>query len=59
MPHADVVDFFWEWQERRNPQSSSPLGELALDKCEEMMMRRDWPGFDYWLRVYHRERARI
>ena len=59
MRHGDVIDFFWEWQRRHDPFRSSPLAELALDKCEAMIMHRDWAGFDYWLRVYHRERKRL
>jgi hypothetical protein len=56
---ADVIDFFWERMRRQDPLASSPLAEMALDRCEEMMLRRDWAGFGYWLGVYRRERARI
>jgi hypothetical protein len=51
----DVIDFFWEWQGRH--KKSSPMAELALDKCEEAFLRRDWKGFSYWHPIYCRSRT--
>jgi hypothetical protein len=60
MPAADVIDFFWEWHRRHTlSKASSALAELALDKCEEGLIRRDWKGFGYWHIVYLRERRRL
>jgi hypothetical protein len=59
MPNGDVIDFFWEWYRRRKPTRRSSLGELALDKCEETLLRRDWQGFGYWHAIFVRERRRM
>jgi hypothetical protein len=59
MAAADVVDFFWEWQRRHRDSRTSALAELALDKCEEMLMWGKWDGFGYWHAVYLRERERL
>jgi hypothetical protein len=59
MPAADVIDFFWEWYHRHTPSKTSALAELALDKCEEKLIWRDWEGFQYWHVVYLRERRRL
>ncbi len=55
---ADVFDYFWEWQRRQTVPRRNPIAELALDKCEEMFLRRNWESFAYWHAVYHRERAK-
>jgi len=55
---GDVIDFFWEWHRRRDRTCSTPLYEYALDKCEEMLMQRDWQGLAYWHEVFGRERRR-
>jgi hypothetical protein len=54
-----IIDFFWERQQRYNPQSRSPPGELALHEFDEMLMRRDWLGFGYWLGVYRSATAAL
>lgn len=59
MPADDVVDFFWEWQRRRASPKTSALADLALGKCEETLIERDWQRFRYWHAVYLRERRRL
>jgi type II restriction/modification system DNA methylase subunit YeeA len=59
MPGADVISLFWEWQRRHTDLKTSALAELALDKCEERLIKREWEGFQYWHAVYLRERRRL
>jgi hypothetical protein len=59
MPSADVISLFWEWHRRHTGPKTSALAELALDKCEERLIKRDWDGFQYWHVVYVRERRRL
>jgi hypothetical protein len=54
--HRDVVDFFWEWQQRAMQRQRNPVADLALDKCEELFQCCDWKGFAYWHAIYCRER---
>lgn len=55
---ADVIDYFWEWQKRQTVPQRNPVAEFALDKCEEMFLRRNHKSFAYWHAIYHRERAK-
>jgi hypothetical protein len=41
----DVIVDFWEWYQRRNDPKYDPLASLALDKCEESVMNREWDSF--------------
>ena len=59
MAAADVIDLLSESQRRTIPSSTSALAELALEKCEEMLMRGNWDRFGYWHAVYMSERARL
>jgi len=52
----DVIVQFWEWYEHRHGPARKPIANLALDKCEEAMLGRDWRAFAYWHSVFVRER---
>lgn len=54
----DVIVDFWEWYQNRNARYYNPVAEHALDKCEEMLQRRQWESFGYWHRIYLRERRK-
>jgi hypothetical protein len=54
----DIVVDFWNWYQQRNTRYHNPLAEYALDKCEEMLQRRQWKGFGYWHSIYLRERRK-
>jgi hypothetical protein len=56
---GNVIDFCGEFRRRSNRAHSSALREHALDKCEEMFMRRDWNAFAYWLAIFQCERDRL
>ena len=56
MQSYDVVADFWERYQRRHERAHGPIARLALDKCEETFMRREWDSFGYWHTIYHRER---
>jgi hypothetical protein len=53
----DVIVQFWEWYERRHAGAHSPVANLALDKCDEALVRRDWDRFAYWHAIFVRERS--
>jgi hypothetical protein len=59
MAAGDVVDFFWEWQRSHMQSKTSALAQLALDRCEETLLCRDWERFGYWHAVYMCERRRL
>jgi hypothetical protein len=59
MREGNVIDFFWEWYRLHERSCRTPLCGLALDKCEEAFVRRDWRGFGYWHAVFVRERQRM
>jgi hypothetical protein len=52
----DVIVQFWEWYERRYATAHGPVANLALDKCEDALVRRDWETFAYWHAIFVRER---
>jgi hypothetical protein len=54
--YRDVINFFWERQQRGIQRQHNPIADLALDKCEEMFQRGDWRQFAYWHAIYNRER---
>jgi hypothetical protein len=54
----DVIVDFWEWYQRRNDPKYDPLASLALDKCEESVMNREWDSFGYWHAIYLRQRSK-
>jgi hypothetical protein len=55
-PDRDVIVQFWEWYDRRYAGARGPVANLALDKCEEAFMMRDWGTFAYWHAILVRER---
>lgn len=59
MQQDNVIDFRHELRRRSKRARARPLREHALDKCEEMFIRRDWNGFAYWLAIFRRERDRL
>jgi hypothetical protein len=59
MAAAGIIDFFLESQRRSPRRTTSGLAEMALDKCEETLMRRDWGHFGHWHAVFLRERNRL
>lgn len=44
----DVIVDFWEWYQRRMNAKYDPLANLALDKCEDAITKREWDNFGYW-----------
>ena len=54
----DVIVDFWEWYQRREARQQNPLASYALDKCEEMLIKREWDRFGYWHAIYLRERPK-
>ena len=54
----DVIVDFWEWYQRRQARQCNPLASLALDKCEEALIKREWDCFGYWYAIYMRERRK-
>jgi hypothetical protein len=54
----DVIVDFWEWYQRRQASHCNLLASLALDKCEEALIKREWDCFGYWHAIYLRERPK-
>ena len=54
----DVIVDFWEWYQRREASRQNLLASYALDKCEEMLIQREWDRFGYWHAIYLRERPK-
>lgn len=51
MPTAIILKIE-SYRRTRGPRSGPQrLRALALDRCEEAYLRRDWIAFDRWLRI--------
>jgi hypothetical protein len=55
--HSDVIVQSWEWYERRHAGGHGPVANLALAKCEEALVKRDWETFAHWHAIFVRERC--
>jgi hypothetical protein len=56
MSDSNVINFTCEWYRRNSADRSNRIGELALGRCEEAFLRRDWEGFAHWHRIFGRAR---